>query len=282
MKPLKIGTPVPTPREAVLAPYFREMQRHALLSPQEEVQLARRIQGGDHAARDLLVQANLRFVVSVAKRYVGLGLPISDLVSEGNVGLIAAAERFDPTRGFRFISFAVWWIRKSILKALEDTARTIRVPGNQARLRDQWIRAQGNAETGHGKGGSAEQPPAVDPAHMAALLNIHGPMLSLDEAHSPEGQALHERVAAPDAGSDAPAQEDSVKRTTERMLQQLPPRDRKVLEQYYGIGGHASRTLDNIGQELNCSRERVRQIKARALAYLRQPGRCPLTLEDLA
>ncbi len=281
MKSLKIGIPVPTAREAVLASYFREMQRHALLTPQEEVQLARRIQAGDQAARDKLVQANLRFVVSVAKRYVGLGLPLSDLISEGNVGLIAAAERFDPTRGFRFISFAVWWVRKSILKALEDTGHTIRVPEKQRRLRDQWLRAQGDAESARASGKPAGQPIAPEPLNLVALLNINGPMLSLDEALSPEGQALHERVAAADAESDGPAQADSIKRTTEHMLQQLPPRDREVLQQYYGMGGHASRTLDNIGQELNCSRERVRQIKARALAYLRRPGRCPITLEDL-
>lgn len=280
MRPLKIGIPTRMTTDAVLVPYFREMVRHAPLSPGKEVQLAVRIQQGDQAARDQLVRANLRFVVSVAKRYTGLGLPLCDLISEGNVGLILAAERFDPDRGFKFISYAVWLIRKSILKALQDTGTTIRVPEKQARLRDRWMRAQRDAAASFGSGCS-EQVSAPEPAHLAALLHVSGPMLGLDDVLTAEGSPLHERVASTEEASDASAQRASVKRTTEHMLQRLPPRHREVLQQYYGIGGRETHTLQDIGLQLHCTSERVRQIKARALVLLRHQSHCTISPEDL-
>ncbi len=216
--------------------YLREIGRQPLLAREEEVELARQIRGGDAAARARLVTANLRFVVSVAKRYQGRGVSLADLVNEGNLGLIRAAERFDGAKGVRFVSYAVWWIRQAILQAIDRTATS-------------------------GRGDEEEKPPRPR-------------WISLDAPLGPGASGRLEDVVADDGEApDRELEREALRTAVEASLTCLPEREARVLRRYFGMDGSGPATLDQIGRELGVSRERVRQIKDRALARLRAGAR---------
>jgi RNA polymerase primary sigma factor len=266
--------------------YFTEVSRYPLLSADGEKALARRIHAGDHDAMEELVRRNLRFVVSVAKKYQNRGMPLIDLIGEGNVGLMTAARKFDPDQGVKFISYAVWWIRQAILAALSRQARTVRIPLNRTGdlsrvlkatvlLREKLGREPSPAEIGQLVGISAEI--------VGALASIHATELRLDAMVGKDSdRAVLERFTV----DQAPSSEDMIfdqLRTSEldRALGTLPPRDAKILRMYFGLEDDREHTLDEIGRMLGITRERVRQLRDRALKRLRQ-GTIGSALRDLS
>lgn len=265
-------------REDLLNLYFNDITDSKPLSREREVELAAQIEKGDLGARDELVQANLRFVVDVAKHYQNRGLSLSDLISAGNLGLLTAAERFDGTRGYKFISYAVWWIRQSILQALAEHARTVRLPLNKlSLLRD-------IAETARQLGQGRESEPDVE--EIAAQLEIStkevvDTMLSarstcsLDQAfeHDDERNLLDTLADTRQESPDSSILRTSAREQVEKVLGCLDDRERYVILRYFGLDGNEARTLDQIGSLLGVTRERIRQIKERALGRLRHPVR---------
>lgn len=261
--------------EDALKTYLEDISRERTITPEEEVALTHQIRQGDEQALDRLVRANLRFVVSVAKTYQNQGLPLADLISEGNVGLVNAARRFDETRGFKFISYAVWWIRQSILEALTDRARMIRLPHNQTQLLRMIRNVQSRIEqqTGH-------QPSAAEIAEeldvpverVQTLMAANGRSVSLDAplTSDEDGGTLLDVTAdnsfeSADSGLDS---ESLVVELDSILSKSLKPRDIYVLKHTFGIGCR-EQTHDEIGMELGLTRERVRQIRERALQKLR-------------
>jgi RNA polymerase primary sigma factor len=256
-----------------LAIYLREIRRTSLLTPEEEVELARKARKGSRAAHDALVQANLRFVVSVAKRYQGRGLGLADLIEEGNVGLMKAAERFDERRGFRFISYAIWWIRQSILQALNDQSRTVRLPVNRGAKTSKIERAAQQLEQDLERMPTAEE--IADLLELSEREVLEHQMyglrpVSLDAPAGDEGQTPlvnlveDETSLAPD---ERVAESDLVKDLAEAM-DGLDSRERKILKDYFGMETGEGTTLEAIGKELGLTRERVRQLKERAIRKL--------------
>jgi len=253
--------------------YLDEIGEIPLLTPDEEVELARRVREGDQEALQQLTRANLRFVVSVAKKYRGLGLSFTDLINEGNYGLIKAAQRFDETRGFRFISYAVWWIRQSILQALEHS-RTVRIPHNHIGIMSKVRKASERLRQQLGRSPTIEE--------LAVELDI-APEKILDAVqHKPRAASLDEPFGDTEEGSlldviphdedDAPDRdlmEESVRIDVERALDELDTREAEITRLYFGIGHEGTHTLDQIAERFNLSRERVRHIKDKALRELR-------------
>ncbi|MFH2053860.1 MAG: RNA polymerase sigma factor RpoD/SigA [bacterium] len=267
---------LPAMHEKGLEVYFRDINRYDLLTREEEVALAIRIKEGEEEALQILVRANLRFVVSVAKRYINQGLMLSDLINEGNLGLLKAAGRFDETRGYRFISYAVWWIRQSIMQALLDKSRTIRLPQNQTALLIKISRTRSILQ--------GEGVPNPDPEQIAERLDldvgdvVHA--LSSDRAELPLDDPgdlgdrplteilEDENQAAPDvAVLDRGMREDISK-----SLAVLSERERQIIIMYFGLSYEEAQTLQVIGERLGLTRERIRQIKEKALAKLRHSG----------
>jgi RNA polymerase primary sigma factor len=259
----------------ILDQYFADVSRYPLLKSDEEKALARRIQKGDDAAIDEMVKRNLRFVVSVAKKYQNRGLPLIDLIGEGNVGLLTAARKFDPDQGVKFISYAVWWIRQAILSALARQGRTVRVPLNRTAdlsriikasemLRQRLRREPSPEELAHVTGLS------VDVVQSLAALNSGD--VRLDAPMDPEGdRSLIERFVADEMPD---TEEEAMNRfltdEIEHALATLPMRDAKVLRLYFGLDGGREHTLEEIGSMLGVTRERVRQLRDRALKRLRE------------
>lgn len=275
MRQLKISKSITTRDEASLEKYLQEIGKVSLLTPEEEAKLARLIKLGDQTASDRLVKANLRFVVSVAKQYQGQGLPLSDLINEGNIGLIKAAQRFDDTRGFKFISFAVWWIRQNILFALAEQAKLVRVPLNRVTLGSRIRRTQSHLEQ------QLERQPTADELAEAMgikLEEVENTMglgekhLSLDTptADNEEISLLDVLVNpnADDVDEDL-SYKESLQQELSRTLQILPERQRETLCYFFGIGVERSFSLDDIARKYNLTTERVRQIKDKALIKLR-------------
>ncbi len=265
--------------------YFNDITDSKPLSREREVELSERINEGDMEARNELVQANLRFVIEVAKNYQNRGLSLPDLISAGNLGLLTAAERFDGTRGFKFISYAVWWIRQSILQAVADQARTVRLPLNKL----SQLREISEAARRLGQGREAE--PNVDEIADDLDLSMHdvvNTMLSaravrsLDATFEGEDERnLLDTIAdsaqgPPDSLLDA----ESVRGQVDRILANLDGREEYVILRYFGLDGDEPLTLDQIDDQLGVTRERIRQIKERALSRLRQPG-CYPPMDDL-
>ena len=275
MRQLKISQSITSRESASLEKYLQEINKVPLLTPEEEVQLTILIKQGDKSALDRLVKANLRFVVSVAKQYQGQGLTLSDLINEGNIGLITSAERFDDTRGFKFISYAVWWIRQSIIKAIADNARLIRMPLNKILMGNRIRKADSLLEQELGRSPSAEE--LADAMNMELHeLNIQlgakDPHVSLDSPFSADedGSLLDtlENQNA-DASDRKLCHSQSLNKEIERSLKILPERQKKMLCFYYGIGLDNPLSLDDIGQRFDITPERVRQIKDKALVKLR-------------
>ena len=258
--------------------YLEEISRLHPLTQEEEQRLACRVQKGDEEAKAHLVQANLRFVVTIAKEYVHHGMSLSDLISEGNLGLIEAAGRFDPTRGFKFISYAVWWIRHAILSALADRGRAVRIPQNRAQMLHRILETSRRLEqeTGH-RPTSADiaKELEVAPEHVDRTIAIGRRHRSLD---APLGQDDENRslVDMMDSGEPTPeedAMDSLLHEEIQGTLDTLEEREAEIVRLYYGIEGRAPMTLDEIAQRYGLTRERVRQIRERALSRLRHPSR---------
>jgi RNA polymerase primary sigma factor len=264
---------VPPMHEKSLEVYFREINRYALLSREEEADLARRSRAGDRDALQRLVNANLRFVVTVAKRYVHQGLTLADLVNEGNLGLLKAADRFDETRGFKFISYAVWWIRQSILQALLDHSRLVRLPQNQTAQLLKVNRARTQLQSGGQENPTPEQIGAIlglATEDVRRSLELGGSEVALDDVEAGD-RPLSETLTDDDQPrADARLLERVLREDVRRSLAALSDREATVIVLYYGLDDDEALTLEAIGRRLGLTRERIRQIKEKALRKMRQ------------
>lgn len=258
--------------------YLEEIGGFTPLPPSEEVELTRRIRKGESTALDKLVKANLRFVISVAKEYQGQGLPLQDLISEGNLGLIKAAQRFDETRGFKFISYAVWWIRQSILQALAEQSRVVRLPLNRVGAINKVGRVLEKLEKRYGREPSMSE--VADSMEMtdyevADVLKTSARHLSLDEPFKEEeGNNLLDVLESDKyAPPDDSLMQESLKEEIDKVLVTLKPREAKIIRLYFGLEGDRPLTLEEIGEHFKLTRERVRQIKEKALRRMRHRSR---------
>jgi RNA polymerase primary sigma factor len=262
--------------EDSIGKYFKEVRKSELLTPQEEVELAERIQNGDEDAIEELCKANLKFVISIAKEYQGQGLPLADLISEGNYGLVKAALRFDSTRGFRFISYAVWWIKQSIIQSLNDNSRMIRLPANViqklSKIRKELEKFEFNNER-EASIGEAINENKEDGEDDLVIFNT--PTVgSLNAPINEEGGELSELIAdTSDDLDDAYIMDQRLKEELESALAKLDQRERDIIESYFGINReHVGMTLDDIGDRYGLTKERIRQIKEKAIRKLRHNG----------
>ncbi len=258
--------------------YLQEIGKVDLLTPDEEIELAIKIKKGDQRALDQLVKANLRFVVSVAKQYQNQGLSLGDLINEGNLGLIKAAKRFDETRGFKFISYAVWWIRQSILQALAEQSRIVRLPLNRVGALNKIGKAYSNLEQEFEREPSAGELAKeldMDPSEVADTLKISGRHVSMDApfAQGEDNRLLDVLTNDKQPPPDQKLMEDSLRNEIERALSTLTEREGEVIKLYFGLNKEHSLTLEEIGERFNLTRERVRQIKEKAIRRLRHASR---------
>ena len=278
MRQLKITKQVTNRDTPSLDKYLQEIGRVDLITPEEEVSLARKIKKGDHEALAKLVRANLRFVVSVAKQYQNQGLNLPDLINEGNLGLIKAAQRFDETRGFKFISYAVWWIRQAILQALAEQARIVRLPVNKIGSINKINRVLARLEQKFEREPSAQE--IADVLEVASeevkeVLKSNGRTISMDAPISnEEDNNMYDVIQSDDTPSpDKLLINESLTYEIERALSTLAPRESKVIKLYFGISLKHPLTLEEIGEELGLTRERVRQIKEKALKRIQYTTR---------
>lgn len=264
----------PPTHEKGLEVYFRDINRYPLLTREEEVALAQRIHQDDEESLKILVRANLRFVVSVAKRYTGQGLQLSDLINEGNLGLLKAAGRFDEARGYRFISYAVWWIRQAIMQALLDKSRTVRLPQNQTAL---LIKIHRTRAVLQGEGVPSPDPEQiaqrleVDVQDVQHALSCERTEICLDDFGSADDERPLRETLSDDSQlpPDHEVFERGLREDVRRTLSVLAEREATVIVLYFGLGTEDALTLQEIGQRLGLTRERIRQIKERALGKLR-------------
>ena len=278
MRQLKITKQVTNRETASLDKYLQEIAKYDLITADEEVELAQRIKAGDEEALEKLVKANLRFVVSVAKQYQNQGLSLPDLINEGNMGLIKAARRFDETRGFKFISYAVWWIRQSILQALAEQSRIVRLPLNKIGNINKINKAIAKLEQKN------ERPPTIDelaeeldmsPEDVKESLKNAGRHISMD-APLVEGEDsnLYDVLRAGDMPNpDKELLQESLRTEIERALSTLNEREADVIRLYYGLNGNHPLTLEEIGETFGLTRERVRQIKEKAIRRMKHTSR---------
>ena len=278
MRQLKISKQVTNRETASLDKYLQEIGRVELITPEEEVQLAQRIRSGDRFALEKLTKANLRFVVSVAKQYQNQGLSLPDLINEGNLGLIKAAQRFDETRGFKFISYAVWWIRQSILQALAEQSRIVRLPLNKIGTINKINKAFALLEQQYEREPDAEEIASVlamPENEVKDSMRYTGKHVSMDAPIiSDEETNLYDLLTNED--SDRPDKGlyyESLTIEVERAISQLTPRERDILRYFFGLNGASPLTLDEIGDKFGLTRERVRQIKEKAVRRLKHNSR---------
>src|SRR5258706_6548867 len=275
MRQLKIARSITTRESQSLEKYLQEIGKVDLISHEEEVQLIGRIKRGDKRAHDRLVKGNLRFVVSVAKQYQGQGLSLPDLINEGNIGLIKAVGRFDVTRGFKFISFAVWWIRQSILQAITVHARMIRLPLNKVFLNNQIQKAHSLLEQQLGRAPSVEEVAEelnMDPSDVAASFAVNNRHVSLDVPFSDDDQgSLLDTLENPEAArTDGELNHtESLKTEITRSMPTLTDRQKETICYFFGIGFDRPMSLEDIGRKFDLTTERVRQIKDKAITKLR-------------
>ncbi|MEN8811242.1 MAG: RNA polymerase sigma factor RpoD/SigA [Flavobacteriales bacterium] len=281
MRQLKITKSITNRESQSLDKYLQEISKETLITAEEEVLLAQRIKEGDQIALEKLIKSNLRFVISVAKQYQNQGLTLPDLINEGNLGLIKAAQRFDETRGFKFISYAVWWIRQSILQALAEQSRIVRLPLNQvgslnklnktfSRLEQQYERAPSEHEL-------AEELEVTN-TKVTDTLRVGGRHVSVD-APFQEGEdnsLLDVLINSDSPTADTDLMIESLQREIKRSLSTLSEREREVIILFFGIGMKHGLTLEEIGTKFDLTRERVRQIKEKAIRRLRQTSRSKL------
>ena len=286
MRQLKITKSITNRESASLDKYLQEIGREELITAEEEVVLAKKIRDGDQEALEKLTRANLRFVVSVAKQYQNQGLSLPDLINEGNLGLIKAARRFDETRGFKFISYAVWWIRQSILQALAEQSRIVRLPLNQVGSLNKINKAYSKLEQ------EFEREPTAD--EIATLLDlpidkvsdtmkVSGRHVSMDApfANGEESSLLDVLVNHDSLKADAGLIMESLSKEIDRALSTLTERERDVVKLFFGIGLNHGLTLEEIGDKFYLTRERVRQIKEKAIRRLRHSSRSKLLQQYL-
>ena len=283
MRQLKITKQVTNRDTASLDKYLQEISKEELITAEQEVELAVKIRAGDQAALEKLTRANLRFVISVSKQYQNQGLSLPDLINEGNLGLIKAAQRFDETRGFKFISYAVWWIRQSIMQALAEQSRIVRLPLNKIGSINKINKMFAHLEQIH------ERPPTVDeiatelemtPADVKQALKNNSRHVSMDAplSESDESSSNMYEVLQSDK-SPKPDQNlllESLRNEIERSLTTLSIREADVVRLYFGLDGNAQHTLEEIGQRFDLTRERVRQIKEKAIRRLKHSSRSKL------
>lgn len=262
--------------------YFQEISKLEMITADEEVELARRIKKGDTVALNKLVNANLRFVVSAAKQYQGRGLRLSDLINEGNLGLVKAAKRFDETRGFKFISYAVWWIRQSILQAIAQQSRMVRIPQNKILTLGKIYKVHSRLEQKHQRPPSAQeiaQELDMKVDKVKKTLKSSGKHLSMDAPLKSDEKSsnLYSVIKSKDAiNPDREVMKESMVTDIEQALDTLPDREKDVVRLYYGIGEKTSLSLHEIGEMLDLTRERVRQIKEKGVRLLRHESRSKL------
>ena len=258
--------------------YLKEIGRVPLLTAEQEADLARASQAGDEEARRRLSEANLRLVVSVAKRYAGRGLPFLDLIQEGNLGLIKATEKFEPERGFKFSTYATWWIRQSITRAIADQGRTIRIPVHLVESINRVRKAAGDLLRKNGREPTAEEIAVqldMEPDRIRELLQLAQDPISLETPVGEEEDA-HLEDFIQDEDASIPADEAGrqlLRRELFNVLKSLTPREERVITLRFGLEDGRARTLEELGKEFNVTRERVRQIEAKALRKLRHPSR---------
>jgi RNA polymerase primary sigma factor len=278
MRQLKISKQITNRESQSLDKYLQEIGKVDLLTPDEEVELAKRIREGDQLALEKLTKANLRFVVSVAKQYQNQGLSLGDLINEGNLGLIKAAQRFDETRGFKFISYAVWWIRQSILQALAEQSRIVRLPLNRVGSLNKISKTFSELEQKFEREPSPEELAEVlevSTSEVVDTLKISGRHVSMDapfvqgEENSLLDVLENDSEDTPDAGLIS----DSLRKEVQRALSTLTQREADVITLYFGLNGEHAMTLEEIGEKFNLTRERVRQIKEKAIRRLRHTSR---------
>jgi RNA polymerase primary sigma factor len=286
MRQLKITKSITNRESASLDKYLQEIGREELITAEEEVQLAKRIREGDQRALEKLTRANLRFVVSVAKQYQNQGLSLPDLINEGNLGLIKAAKRFDETRGFKFISYAVWWIRQSILQALAEQSRIVRLPLNQVGSLNKINKAYSKLEQEFER-----EPSASELANILDLpedkisdtMKVSGRHVSMDAPfqQGEEGSLVDVLVNHDSPRADGQLMNESLSKEIDRALSTLTERERDVIKLFFGIGIPHGLTLEEIGAKFDLTRERVRQIKEKAVRRLRHSSRSKLLQQYL-
>lgn len=277
MRQLKISQSITNRESASLQQYLSDIAKIPMVTPQEEVILTQKIRQGDQAALERLTSANLRFVVSVAKQYESSGLTLGDLINEGNLGLIKAAKRFDETKGFKFISYAVWWIRQSILQAINDHARMVRLPANKVGDLSKISKASSELEQHLERAATVEEIAEileVTVEKVAGTLASASRHISVDAPFSSEEEnTLLDVLQNPESNTDKYIMDDSLRTEISRSLSMLERRDREIVELFFGLGGSQPLSLEEIGEKFNLTRERVRQIKDKALARLRHSDR---------
>jgi len=280
MRQLKITKSITNRESASLDKYLQEIGREELISVEEEVELAQRIKKGDQIALEKLTRANLRFVVSVAKQYQNQGLSLPDLINEGNLGLIKAAEKFDETRGFKFISYAVWWIRQSILQALAEQSRIVRLPLNQVGSLNKINKAYSKFEQENERKPSPEE--LADKLELPAdkvadTMRVSGRHISVDApfVEGEDNSLLDVLVNSDSPNADKALINESLAREIERALATLTERESDIIKLFFGIGCQEM-TLEEIGERFGLTRERVRQIKEKAIRRLRHTSRSKL------
>ncbi len=278
MRQLKISKQFTNRENKSLDKYLNEISKVPMIDAQEEVELARRIREGDQAALEKLVNANLRFVVSVSKQYQNQGLTLGDLINEGNMGLIKAAKRFDETRGFKFISYAVWWIRQSILQALADQSRIVRLPlhkaGSLGRITQASARLEQELEREPTPQEIAESL-EISLSEVENALRSSGRHLSIDAplAEGEDNTLLGVLDQNDEPNPDMPLLNESLQNEINRVISTLSDKERDVLKYYFGLDGNAAHTLEDISEKVGLTRERVRQIKEKALRRLRKSSK---------
>jgi len=277
MRQLKITKSITNRNSDSLEKYLHDIGKEELITPEEEVELAKRIKMGDQEALEKLTKANLRFVVSVAKQYQHQGLSLPDLINEGNLGLIKAAKKFDETKGFKFISYAVWWIRQCILQALAEQSRIVRLPLNKIGALNKINRAFSQLEQEHEREPSPEEVAAIlelPEGKVSGTLELSGRHLSVDAPFQDgEENSLLDVLPSHDTPTtDNKLIEESLAKEIERTLSTLPDKESNVIRAFYGIGTKPM-SLEEIGATIGISRERTRQIKEKAIKHLRQKSK---------
>lgn len=278
MRQLKITKQITNRESESLDKYLQEIGKVDLISSEEEVILAQKIRDGDQVALEKLVKANLRFVVSVAKQYQSHGLTLGDLINEGNLGLIKAAQRFDETRGFKFISYAVWWIRQSIMQAIAEQSRIVRLPLNRVGSLNKINKTFSDLEQKFQREPSAQELADVleiTADEVTSNLKISSRHVSMDApfANGEESNLLDVLINDNEDTPDSGLMSDSLRREVQRALSTLTQRESEVIESYFGLNGKNPMTLEEIGEKFNLTRERVRQIKEKATRRLRHTSR---------
>ncbi len=273
MRQLKIATQITNRDSQAVEKYLQEISRISMITPEEETTLAQRIHSGDQRALEKLVKSNLRFVVSVAKQYQHQGLSLSDLINEGNLGLIKAAQRFDETKGFKFISYAVWWIRQSILQALAEQGRLVRLPQNKIGTYNKANKAYIAFEQEHEREPSTEELASIlemSETEIANIFSSNTRHTSLDApVHEAEDVAMGDLLEGA-SDTDDDVMKDSLKTEIQRILKSLSAREAEIISAYFGLEGDGGPSIEEIGSKYDLTKERIRQIKERAIKRLQK------------